>query len=302
MPVRVVYMDREAGEAVGTEAAVAWLRRGGVVLSPRERKYLGVFLMSVDSKYGFLRQGAFMEDLRAMIAPYVEGGSCRTAGVQQARESFQQGRFMAKLGKMALAGDGRVAMEFVPKPDPSLDLSRTLIVSEKHVGLSQGGRTNLYTGGFAGCLGMLLSPTTGRGGVLAHIAQQGKRPEVSKRTYLIDSIETILRLASNYWTEFNMVLLIGDVEYGDIEFRELPLLIRGKCPNGHRLKHIQDLRSYRERAGQFLFDSHHKVLYLLGGGPSLDSSMAAAEFTDEMPSMPLTIASSTKGMTLHLCE
>jgi hypothetical protein len=302
MTVRVVYMHREEGEVLDVNAAIEWLLRGGVVLKPRERKFLGVFLMTVNVKYGFLRQDAFMDDFRDMIAPYVRGELPLRPSVKAARERFQMNRLTHKLGKMALAGDGRVTIEFVSDPALVPHMSNTFSVFEKHIGISRNGATNLYTGGFAGCLGMLISPTSGRGGLLAHIAQQGTRQGHTKRAYLINSTEAVLKLASQYWVEFNMVLFIGDVGEGDIEFREMPQVIRNQCTNGQKIRHIQDLRTFRDRAGQFLFDSHNKVLYLLGASPSFESLMAAAEFTDEAPvieSGHLDIESSTFGLDWH---
>jgi hypothetical protein len=202
--------------------------------------------------------------------------------LKQTRDAFQVALFQHRLTELAQAGyDGRVKFAFLPKGTPqTMDEYSTIIFSQNFAGLSLNGAKDLYTDGFSGCTGVLITPSTKgvKGGILAHIAQTGNQGE-DMGAYLTKNIYAILDPAKKQpqWvaSKVDITLLVGypagqDIATSRIEVPDLEAQIRNKCKSV-KIGKIHDLRLFRERAGQFLYSGSEKTLYLLAEAPPADS-------------------------------
>lgn len=296
MPVQI------NGQTYDAAHTITWLTQGGML----QQSALDYFLQHCDTTYTASQQNWFIADLQAMVTPKVPGDYFRTPGVKAVRELYQDELLQQVLNRMnGTAADGQVKFTYVPDIPP-IDVTRTLLVSEKWVGLSQQGATDLYTGGFAGCLGILFTPIgAAKGGVLVHVSQMGAAAGYKKDDYYIESIDGVMnwaRACQHAWDRLDITLLIGQEEGTNIEFPDLPAEIRQRCLNKDKIRNIMDLRPFRDRAGQFLYKSHDKVLCLLKNAPVYEPvGEAMAEWTDNQTvgSTKLTFKSSTVGLSTY---
>lgn len=163
--------------------------------------------------------------------------------------------------------------------------------------LSKTGNTSIYSGGFAGCLGLIIVPTSGTGGAVSHIHQMRNQPG-QKSAYLLEAASKSIDLARTYLPAkvFKVILFRGSITNDEesptpeIEYRKLAIDLM----NVGSVQGVLDLRQQRQRAGdQLLFDGRHKRLFCWGGMYS-DAFMDAIEVNEGR--VPVT-ASGEIGLT-----
>jgi hypothetical protein len=157
-------------------------------------------------------------------------------------------------------GQARLPPEH-PQTPINLDMGR--------MALSTAGNTSIYSGGFAGCLGIIVVPTSGAGGAVSHIHQMRNRAG-QREAYLLEAASKSVDLARAYFPSkvFKVILFRGSVTNDEnsptpeIEYRRLAIdLMSLPCVQG-----ILDLRQQRQRAGdQLLYDARRKRLFCWGG-------------------------------------
>ena len=256
-----------------------WVRtityhRGDETVQVLYRECLDFFLQNWNVDYNDGQQNAFLKDLWDIVRPM--GKIEIRKAIFDLHERHQNTVMERKLNEIAMAEEVTVNIRFSPL---KMDLFETsgYRIGQNYVAISRMGKTNFYTDGFAGCLGMLLTPIGGvEGGVLAHISESGWKTGDNVKTptrtdYYIDVMKGILAKASETWKDnkFDMTLFVGEDNGAgdDIQLPDLVTDIRGasrKLPT-ERIRYIHDLRRLKERAMGFFFDSQGRTLWLLGG-------------------------------------
>lgn len=163
-----------------------------------------------------------------------------------------------------------------PETPINLDMGR--------MALSTTGDTSIYSGGFAGCLGLIIVPTSTAGGAVSHIHQMRNRAG-QRELYLLEAASKSIGLARAYFPTavFKVILFRGSVTNDEqslspeVEYRKLAIdLMNIPCVQG-----ILDLRRHRHRAGdQLLYDAKRRRLYCWGGVYS-NAFMDAIEANEE---------------------
>ena len=296
MPVQL------SGQPLTIERATAWLTPGKLSFAPPG--LLGYFLQGCDDKYDAYQQDRFLADLKAIITPAVAEGrsiAAPSANVLALRDRYQNTELQKKLNEWNAAGrnNGRVSITFVPLslgvPGlPNIDTTKSMLVPQYHAGISAEGATNLYTDGFVGCTGVLVTPTAAgtKGAILVHVAQEGGALKEDFTDYLLKNIKVVLDLASERYrwvaTGVDITLLVGEVETesGNILKPDLPAAIQTAYAHGG-VRFVQDLRLFRERAGQFFFNSEQKTLCLLQGNPLPESKWQMANYVGWVKALSL---------------
>jgi hypothetical protein len=143
---------------------------------------------------------------------------------------------------------------------------------------STDGRTSLASFGFSGCLGVVISPTSGKGGLVYHIHQM-RGVEEHEDQYLRDAIVRCLRFARERggWRQVDMVLVRGQVtdedDPGSIKHPRLVQMLRDASPGDMAMvRDVADLRAQTlpndtQRPSNLLLDTDHHVLHLWGAFP-----------------------------------
>jgi hypothetical protein len=298
MPVRI------GGEVLNTQKFVAWLKQSGISRSPEEDWPLAFFLQHCNAQYESHQQSKFVQDFGAMTGIWVNGYVI-SPEVKWVREGYQTWILQSTLVENAkAAANGAVKIKFIKE---QVNIANVFGVPEKHVAVSKYGRLNLYMGGFAGCVGVLLTPTGPlKGCVLAHIAQDGKKGEwgeISQVEYMMQTINGVIDVARRYWANdtIDMTLVVGEPNKHGLELWDLSDTVKKQCAN-RGLGNVYDLRDCYELAHDFVFDSNRKEFWLLKVRPHRDSSIENAEFMEEkMKSVKpeqLDLTYSAKGLKL----
>lgn len=177
-----------------------------------------------------------------------------------AGENAQQVAADFKTGDVSIfVGQARLPPQH-PTTPVNLDMGR--------MALSTTGDISIYSGGFAGCLGLVIVPTSGAGGAVSHIHQMRNRPG-QRDDYLLEAASKSIDLARTHFPAkvFKVILFRGVVsdelsQTPQIEYRRLGIeLLQMPSVQG-----VLDLRPHRRRAGdQLLYDAADKQLYCWGG-------------------------------------
>jgi hypothetical protein len=272
-----------AGRAVKMDVSstVGWLAKAGLTPSSRHKKALRVFLLHWDRCYDERDQTGLWRDFERMFAPVAELSVQENPAMYATWERIHTGMMWGKVYRMRM--DPTKIPVVVCSSAFSFPTSdtRAFWVAQNHIGISQTGKTWLYTTGFSGCLGVIVRPVNAAGGILAHIFEPltagswGSDP----RTYITDNTTWLLDEAKKRgWNEVDMVLFIGGVTENDVSEPRLRDWIRLKTPSGMKVRHVQDLRHFFRSMDSFMYDPGHHRLYILAKGFEQASEDAFCEW------------------------
>ncbi|GGK61291.1 hypothetical protein Ppa06_24750 [Planomonospora parontospora subsp. parontospora] len=144
------------------------------------------------------------------------------------------------------------------------DDSTILLLGMGKIGISGAGRTDIYSGSFAGCMGMIVSPVDGDGGLVSHVHESGQAPG-RRKEFLFEAASGALGLARRHFIlrgseKLSLVLFCGHQRdfQGNLENPELAADLEAADKN----LEVHDIRSERDRADALFLDTREKVLYL----------------------------------------
>ncbi|WP_165977308.1 hypothetical protein [Nonomuraea diastatica] len=203
----------------------------------------------------------------------------------------------------------------VENDDFQRDDVKVFTVSQGEVGVSRSGTIDIYTTGFAGCTGVIITSKEGRGALVAHVSQLGhgigrgvaddeEKRQARKKNYLIEATQGALNLAKNHFADgdaLSLALVHGmksDPDFADELTTENPALV-----------HVQDIRADRSRAALLYLDTREKALYLWGTTQDdhFDKIVSGVEQFEEDPPKcsaqgTLALVHATNGMSWHLYD
>ncbi|GGL33890.1 hypothetical protein [Planomonospora parontospora] len=144
------------------------------------------------------------------------------------------------------------------------DDATVLLLGMSRIGISRSGRTDIYSGSFAGCMGMIVSPVDGDGGLVSHVHESGQTPG-HRKEFLFEAASGALDLARRNFTlrgsgKLSLVLFRGHQRdfQGNLENPDLAAELEA----AENDLEVHDIRSERDRADALFFDTREKILYL----------------------------------------
>jgi hypothetical protein len=158
-----------------------------------------------------------------------------------------------------------------PNPKP------ITICCEGQIVVSTKGDTSIYTGGFANCLGVAIATPDNAGGLVAHVKQMGKKPDIdaSDEDYMTTFCRAIVARAVEVLNTQKLYVALYKGDTGGVTW-SLGL------KDDDRVLDVLDLRarSYEGGGGaDLLFDTRKKKLYI-PAGLSREQGETAADWTD----------------------
>ncbi|MEO3802994.1 hypothetical protein [Nonomuraea sp. B1E8] len=203
----------------------------------------------------------------------------------------------------------------VENDDFQRDDVKVFTVGQGGVGVSRTGAIDIYTTGFAGCTGVIITSKEGRGALVSHVSQLGHRigrgaadnedkRQARKKNYLIEATQGALDLAKKHFADggaLSLALVHGmksDPDFVDELTAENPALV-----------HVQDIRADRNRAALLYLDTRKKRLYLWGftQHDHFDKIVSGVELFEEGPPKcsargMLELVHATNGMPWRLYD
>lgn len=281
---------------ISVDDAVTWLStQYFILLSASEREALTFFVTACNYAYELSQPEIFMADLRAILTPLPINRDESREDLLKLRTDYQEELLDRKIKEVTSdPSEGRIEIRYSKNILRKQNTGRVLWCPQNNIGLSVNGDTNLYTNGFEGCLGVVLTPTSKdvQGGVMAHIAQNAVKehrnvvrpPKMSnadwqtmreqmKLRYYLEIIDDILdrAVADSHRFDYDMTLLFGDAgDEGNIELPNLPAELRSHLRNGGRIRYFQDMRPFRQLSDRFFLCVRDKVMYILTRDPEFE--------------------------------
>lgn len=146
---------------------------------------------------------------------------------------------------------------------PVLAPNPTAFLTMGATAVSERGETGIYSGNFAGCMGAIVVPTRGSGGLVSHIHQMLSRGDM--HPYLLEAVTKSVQKAGSIWLGqiFDVVLFRGEIkEGGAMKYRKLADHVRS-IPS---VRNVLDLREVHDLAGDaLLYDTGRQILYCWSG-------------------------------------
>jgi hypothetical protein len=165
------------------------------------------------------------------------------------------------------------------------------VINQGNMAFSEDGETSLASFAFSGCLGVVLSPTKGRGGLVYHVHQM-RGEEAHEEAYIADAILRALQFARELgWDQVDMALVRGQVKDEDdpssIMYPDLVSTLNNT--NQATMAMVRNIRDLRARTGssgsrpsELLLDTRNHVLHLWNGYPDGQFMMDVADDEDRV--------------------
>lgn len=262
MPLRIQGVLQNS-----TDTVKQWLAANA--MPPRQLSAVNEYLpwllapTEIELTYQNGQQARFIEEMNFVQNPPSEEDTVEGQRLRNASKSYF--RYTLSGVNRALGHD-RVNFDYVCDLHvPAIGrLDQCYSVEQDEVGISKTGKTKLYTGGFADCLAMVLTPVeqAKKGALLFHLKHLGPGSDVES----LSVINRVLLQAPPEWGQFDVTLLMGK-NMNTITIDDL----RGKIlqlGNQH-IREIYDWRPFRQLMAQILVDPMKKIVFLMTDANSL---------------------------------